>query len=512
MSVFVATASEAAARDQAAISAGTPSKELMRRAGECAARAIWSRFGDACERGVEVFTGPGNNGGDGWIIAFELQRLGASVVVDAVSEPVTLDAQWARAQGALASRPGLERPGVVVDALLGTGARGEPRGAIGGAVRRIAERQREGAIVMAMDLPTGLDATTGAATLAVRADFTAAFGTWKRGLLARRDLSGELVCLDIGLGDGTGPPDEAAMAIDATWTRRVIPPITADAHKGTRKRVMIVGAAPGMAGASILAARGAFRSGVGMVRCCAHPDSIVPLQASSPSATVLPWPAPDEQLDASDLRWPHGLLIGPGFGLGSDAVARARHWLEIWRGPVVVDADLLTLFAGDASALGARLRGRAAIATPHTVEAARLLGCAPDDVLADRYAAAAALADALEATVLLKGVPTIIASPGERTLVSARGTPVLGTGGSGDLLAGIVVTLLAQMERAHDAAAAAAFVHGRAAEIANAGRPVRGVTLDDVVNALGVAWRLDPDVLESHELAWLPAVGERPPA
>jgi NAD(P)H-hydrate epimerase len=509
MSVYVVTAAEAAARDQAAIAAGTPSQELMRRAGERAAHAIWGRLRSECDRGVQVLTGPGNNGGDGWIVARELQRRGARVAVAAAADPVTPEARWARASGSLVDTGSLDQPGVVVDALLGTGARGEPRGQVADAVRRIEALHARGTTVVALDIPTGLDAGSREAGLAVHADLTLSFGTWKRGLLSRRDLAGELLCIDIGLGEHAALADSAALAVDAAWVREVVPPIAASAHKGTRRRVMIVGAAPGMAGASVFAADGAFRSGVGMVRCCAHQASVAPLQAAMPQATVLPWPVAGGTLAAPDLQWPHAVLLGPGFGLGAGSHERATRWLETWRGRVVADADVLTLFAGDAPGLAALLGGRPAIATPHAVEASRLLGCPSDQVSRDPYAAAEKLSATLGCTVLLKGVPTIVSTPGARPLVVPRGTPVLATGGSGDLLAGIVVTLLAQTDRPHEAAAAAAFVHGRAAEVANAGRPVRGVTLRDVSEGLGAAWRLDDDPREEHELAWLPRVGER---
>ena len=512
MSVFVVTAAEAAVRDRAAIAAGTPSQDLMRRAGERAARVIWGRFTEECVRGVQVVTGPGNNGGDGWVAAAELQHLGARVAVDAAGEPATGDATWARRLADGVPTQSLERPGLVVDALLGTGARGEPRGAVAAGVDRIHGWRRLGAPVVALDAPTGLDVDTGRASEAVSADLTLAFGTWKRGLLARRDLSGELACVDIGLGEHADLDDGAALAVDAAWVRGVVPPLGALAHKGTRRRILVAGAAPGMAGASVFATEGAFRSGAGMVRCCAHPSSVAALQAAVPQATVLTWPAPGDSLAQADLQWPHALLIGPGFGLDAGARRRAEEWLSAWRGPVVADADALTLFAGASDAFRALLAGRPALITPHTVEAARLLRSSPDEVREEPYGSASALATVLGCTVLLKGVPTIVASPGARPLVVPRGTPVLATGGSGDLLAGIAVTLLAQTGQPQQAAASAAFVHGRAAEIANTGRPVRGVTLGDVVHALGGAWRLDDDPTAEHVLAWLPRVGERPPA
>ena len=205
---------------------------------------------------------------------------------------------------------------------------------------------------------------------------------------------------------------------------------------------------------------------------------------------------------------PDVLLIGPGLGPREQARASVTEWLSAFSGPVVVDADALNAFAGDEAALGDLLDGRAAIITPHPLEFARLIGVDVDTVLDERFEIGARLARALHAVVLLKGVPTVITSPEGTSLVSAAGTPVLAAAGSGDILGGIVATLLAQTGDPLAAAASAAWIHGRAAEIANAGRVVRGVTLDDALVALGQAWIIAP-----HEpgapLARLPRVGDR---
>jgi hydroxyethylthiazole kinase-like uncharacterized protein yjeF len=159
----------------------------------------------------------------------------------------------------------------------------------------------------------------------------------------------------------------------------------------------------------------------------------------------------------------------------------------MWRGPVVLDADALTLFEGDASALGALLDGRHAVITPHVVEFARLAGVKPDDVVRATFDVGRELARQLRCVVLLKGVPTAITSPDGRTLVSASGTPALASGGSGDALAGAAGTLVAQMDDALEAAACAAWIHGRAGELAGA-TGVRGSTISGVVDALSLAW------------------------
>ncbi|HEX4933638.1 MAG TPA: NAD(P)H-hydrate epimerase, partial [Gemmatimonadaceae bacterium] len=342
MTVRVVTADEGAARDASAIAAGIPSFQLMRRAGEGAARVLLERLPVARGRRALVCCGPGNNGGDGWIVAAALARGGMAVHVDQALEPRTPDAAAAReaALGAVSLGIPPEPVDLVVDALLGTGAQGTLRGAVAESAARIAAARAGGATIVALDLPTGLDATTGElARGAVHADLTITFGTVKRGQLLARGACGEVVAIDIGLGVHAGLADGAPPLVDARWVAQRTPAIAADAHKGTRRRLLIVGGDRGMAGAVALAARGALRSGIGMVKLCVHPDSLAPLQAVVPEATAVDWPTlgPDAPL----VEWPHVVLIGPGLGGGIAARARVTSWFEAWRGPVVLDADAL---------------------------------------------------------------------------------------------------------------------------------------------------------------------------
>jgi NAD(P)H-hydrate epimerase len=505
MYVPVLTAAQSAACDRLEIDAGTPSLELMRRAGERAARAVTERLPSECAHGVSIFVGSGNNGGDGWIVARELLGRGVRVAVHVIAPPATPDARAAASLVNVDDLSDIESPGVVIDALLGTGARGAPRDAIAAAILVIHRHKMQGATVVSLDIPSGMDATTGQCPAAVvHADLTLCFGSWKRGLLARRDFVGELVLIDIGVRAHLDEP--VPLSIDSREVRRTVPSIGALDHKGKRRKLLIVGASSGMAGASVLAARAAQRSGIGMLRFCAHPDSATALQAGCPEAVTTTWP-PGEPGDA-ELAWPDGLLIGPGFGVDAGARARVDAWLQHWRGPVVVDADVFTAFAGDAASLGSHLRGRPAVATPHVAECARVLGVSVDGVIADPNAAAARLATVQQACVLHPPVPTIVAEAEGRIGVVARGTPALGTAGSGDVLGGIVATLLAQRLEPFDAATCGAWIHGRAAEIAGTGRPLRGVTLADVITMIPESWRLGPEQLGEHERAVLPRVGE----
>ncbi|HSA54064.1 MAG TPA: NAD(P)H-hydrate dehydratase [Gemmatimonadaceae bacterium] len=510
MTVRVVTAAQAAARDSAAIAAGVASRSLMRRAGEAAAHVILDHLGERAARGVAVYAGSGNNGGDAWVVAGHLAGRGIPVRVRQVGDPRTDDARDARenARHAVSGDPPDGSEGVVIDGLLGTGARGEPAGEIAVVVDEIGAARSRGAAVVALDLPTGLDATSGMFGRAVAADLTITFGTIKRGHLVARGRCGAIVVVDIGLGPFADLEDGAPTLVDHAWVSSRIPAIEAESHKGVRRRVAIIGGARGMAGAAVLAARAAMRSGVGMVRAIVETPSLAAVQSAAVEATASTWPMSDAEIETQVSEYAHAVLVGPGLGRGADARHLLLRVLEIWKGPVVLDADALNLFASDLDRLAALLSGRPALLTPHLNEMARLVGQSPDEVLSQRFEAGRDLAERLGATVLLKGVPTVITSRSGECLVSAAGTPVLAAAGSGDVLGGIAVTLLAQNRDATTTAAIAAWAHGKAAEIANAGRRVRGVILDDVLAALGAVWSLRVPPPEPPVLAELPRVGD----
>lgn len=224
-----------------------------------------------------------------------------------------------------------------------------------------------------------------------------------------------------------------------------------------------------------------------MARAIVHPASVAPMQTTVPAALTRPWPESDADIEDSICDWAHAVVIGPGLGRAPDTRARVERILRAWRGPVLLDADALTVFEGDAQALGLLLGGRKAIVTPHVVEFSRVSGKSVDAVLDAPFDVGRELAETLGCVVLLKGVPTVLTAPNGRSLVSAAGTPALATGGSGDVLAGVAGTLLAQIDDPLDAAACAAWVHGRAGELAGS-RGARGTMIDDVVEQLANVW------------------------
>jgi hydroxyethylthiazole kinase-like uncharacterized protein yjeF len=513
--VLVADAAGARAADSAAIAAGIPSRALMQRAGAAAAAEIARRFPEEIRTGVVVATGAGNNGGDGWVVAAALHAVGVRV---RVVECLAVHTPDARAERAAALESGVAHEGdidglmrgteaLVVDSVLGTGLRADVplEGDAAKAVSGLIARQRRGAAVVALDVPSGMDATTGDDTAGLRCVLTLAFGTLKRCHLVSRTGCGEVVLLDIGLGAHAAAAGRAMLATPS-WFRAALPPIPADAHKGTRGKVAIVGGAEGMAGAVILAARAALRSGAGLVKCVIAPGSLRAVQEAEPAALAASWPENDEAITATIGDWADAVLIGPGLGR-----ERSRELVERvvrgFRGPVVLDADALNAFAGDVRSLATLLDGCPALLTPHPVEFGRLIGRDVHDVLAERFTLPAQLAAESGATALLKGVPTVVSSPDGQTIVVAEGTAMLATGGSGDVLGGIAATLLAQTRDPSRAGALAAYAHGRAASLVSA-RDVRGYTLDDVLLALPVVWSLAAPAPRPPVLAELPAVGE----
>ena len=507
MNVRVVTGEGAAARDSAAINAGITSRALMQNAGLAAAEVMIRRFGDALGGGVLVYTGPGNNGGDGWVVASHLAERGVPVRVHEVMESRTGDAYEVRAAAlksvALGDGDGSET--VIVDALLGTGARGAPSRGLADAVRTINQRRAAGAVVVALDIPTGVDATTGAGSLAVNADLTISFGTLKRGHLLARDICGAIAVVDIGLGKHADGGDSAPILANETWVANAIPPFDVDTHKGKRRRIVIIGGSRGMAGAVVLATRAASRSGIGMVRTLVEEPSLVPVQIAAVEATAATWPLNGSDL-SSLLDGCQAVLIGPGLGRSDEARRLLETVLEVWQGCTVLDADAITLFEGELTLLSAALARRPALLTPHVRELARLVGTTVEEVIKGRFDIAQDAAHVLGASILLKGVPTVVTGPTGDSMVSATGTPALATAGSGDVLAGIAATLLAQTGDPFRSGTAAAWIHGRAAEIANTGRPVRGINIHDVIDALGHAWRISSAQQPSPVLTELPAV------
>ncbi len=528
--VRVTTAVQSGARDHAAIAAGIPSFALMLRAGTHAAEVILRDMDERVQHGVALFAGVGNNGGDTYIVAAQLARAGIRVRLHAAGAPRTADAQRAARLAApfLVDGAPTGRERAVVDGLLGTGHAGALRGDITAACETLSDARARGATIVALDVPSGLNASTGEISDgAVAADVTVTFGTIKRGLLIARAYAGRVVLADIGLEHHAAAPDDAWIMPDDAMLARMLPSIAWDAYKSRRGQLALVGGAVGMAGAVVLASRAALRTGAGLVHNWIDIASVPVLQATVPQAIAHDWPdsfAPAADVthdvrsdtvhaDASDSPWGSALAIGPG--LGRDQRSRALLALALQQNahvPLLLDADALTLLSSHANAkpksvspsaadhhgdVAASLRvlsanGRVIVCTPHPGEFARMLGVAVPTDWQQRAEVLREFASRAAVTVLLKGTPTLIApADGGPLVVMARGTAALATGGSGDVLSGIIGALLAQGLDGPSAAILGATAHGLAAERATtlADGEIRGVTLEDVLDALPHAWQ-----------------------
>ncbi len=510
----------------------------MLAAGSVSAAVLLRDHAHRLAHGVAVFAGSGNNGGDAYIVAAQLARAGVRVRLVPSAPPRSDDARQAES---LARRESGTRLSVgdpdggerlVVDGLLGTGHRGDIRSPVAERCEQVEALRQGGAFVAALDVPSGLDASTGeGATGAVRAHLTLCYGSCKRGVLIARAQAGRILVLDIGLGKHAIGDDDAWQLADAGSLAARLPAIAWNAHKGGRGHLAIVGGAEGMVGAMVLATRAALASGIGLARAFVDDAGIAVMQAAVPQAITGPWGRPMSQsgvaggvsVSLGTVR-ADALVIGPGLGRGSQSRALLRSALDAHpNAPVVLDADALTIIAEGTGNSAHRLREwcgstRPIVCTPHPLEFARLIGRAVPAEWTSRDEAVREFAARAEATILLKGTPSLIVSPprigdGGGSLASVAvvaapyGSAVLATGGSGDMLAGIIGTLLAQGIDADDAALLGARVHGGAAEIVSTSQ-VRGYTLDDVMRALSESWaRLaHPDALPPGVLAEWPAL------
>lgn len=474
--------------DSAAVAAGVPGVELIENAGRAVAEAVRAHW-QPCP--VLVLCGPGNNGGDGFVAARLLAGAGWPLRVALLGELERFSGDaahhaglWEGAVESLAADPApswLAETGLVIDALFGAGL---TRPLDGAARTAVAAVKAAGPPVVAVDVPSGLSGDTGAVLgeTALRAVRTVTFFRKKPGhlLLPGRVLCGEVEVADIGIPESV--LDEIAPGtrenLPGLWAAR-FPRRRLDSHKYQFGHALIQGGEV-MTGAGRLAARAALRVGAGLVTLACGRDSLPIYAQSMPS--LITAPVEDDADFTELLRDPrrNAVLIGPGNGVGPQTQARALAALGAGKA-VVLDADALTSFQDRPSALFESIRG-ASVLTPHEGEFARLFpGLAGDKLTRAREAARQS-----GAVVLLKGADSVIAAPDGRAAINANAPPALATAGTGDVLAGLIVGLLAQGMNSFDAACAAAWLHGECAAAVGV-----GLIAEDLPDALpGVLRRL----------------------
>jgi ADP-dependent NAD(P)H-hydrate dehydratase / NAD(P)H-hydrate epimerase len=488
--------------------AGIPSLTLMEHAGRGVALRLVEEVLSGGPLPLLVLCGKGNNGGDGLVAARHLARLGhrPRTILLAAARALSAEAwaqlarareagltieevedgtAWERVRGSVDART------VVVDALLGTGVR---RAVDGLFARVIEDVNASGATVVAIDLPSGIDADTGAAPgPCMLAHRTYTLCRPKLGLVVEPGAShaGPFEVVDIGIPDEAVREERSDLAwFDGDEARRLRPPRPASAHKGSMGHLLGVAGSPGKSGAAILLARAALRSGVGLVTI-ATAKSVQPIVAAAQAEVMT---EPLGQRPTGEVRKllaaRDALAIGPGLGTSREARAAVRAIVAKLGKPAVVDADGLNAFE-PAPRRRLELKAGAAplVLTPHPGEAARLLRISSAAVQADRLRSARALAAATGAVVVLKGRLSLVASPKGAVSFNSTGNPGMATAGTGDALTGVVGALLARGLPAFDAARLATYVHGGAGDRAVERVGAEGMIAGDLIDALPLAWR-----------------------
>jgi NAD(P)H-hydrate epimerase len=454
------TTAEMGRADAAAIAAGVSGDALMEAAGGAVASALRQRWSP---RPTVVLCGPGNNGGDGFVAARHLRRAGWEVRVallgsrDALKNDAARNAQRWDSEVTALSPASLDGCELVVDAIFGAGLARPLDGVARATVEAIDALRLD---CVAVDVPSGLSGDTGSVLgAAPSCALTVTFFRLKPGhlLLPGRALCGETVLADIGIPDSSLDAIAPRTFVNGPelWLDR-FPWPKLDDHKYSRGHAVVVGGAE-MTGAARLAARGAMRVGAGILTVACAP-SVAPIYAAAlEGMLVRPVATEPEFTKLLDDRRKNAVLVGPGAGVNRTTRAIALASLAAGRA-TVLDADAVTVFADNPATLFAALKDAPALLTPHEGEFARLF-----DVSGDKLTRARAAAARAGATVLLKGADTVIAAPDGRAVVNRNAPPTLATAGSGDVLSGLALGLLAQGMTPFDAACAAAWLHGEAA-------------------------------------------------
>lgn len=460
---------------------GLSSSIIMELAGRQVA-VVARRMMETLHGPIVVVCGKGNNGGDGLVAARWLRHWGYNVaaVVWSSFDDLPGDAATALHAARMAGVPilmpaqafeALQNAALIIDAVLGTGVSGSARGQAAEAIKLINGASRP---VLAVDMPSGIGTDTGRVEgPAVRADVTVTFGLPKLGLFQfpGADLAGKMVVVDIGLAAAAVEAEQISTELTrSAMVKEWLPTYSRDAHKGTRGRVLVAAGSRGMTGAGALAGEAALRVGAGLVTVAAPEHSQPVIAAIRPEFMTLAIPESPEggfALAAADAflhraAKADALAVGPGLGTDAETQQFARAVVAGATAPMVLDADAIKAFAGRPELLADC--PVPLVLTPHPGEMAHLLGLSVEAVQADRLSAVRRAADVTKSVVLLKGAYTLIAEPGGEIYINPTGNRALGTGGSGDVLTGIIAGLLAQGLGAAEAAAAGAYMHGMAGD------------------------------------------------
>ncbi|TDA66958.1 MAG: NAD(P)H-hydrate dehydratase [Clostridia bacterium] len=490
-----------------------PSLILMENAGLAVVHAIRQELGpDLAGKRIWIFAGKGNNGGDGLVVARHLINAGAEVKIFLLARPEDLrgDAEVNyRVLRAMQATfyPVLEEKDVqradiallyadlIVDAIYGTGFKGA---ALGVPARVIELVNQTGKPVVAVDLPSGLEADTGKVNgPCVRATRTVTLALPKLGLVLEPGAGyvGQLTVADISIPCAlvTSQPLMREL-LTHSWCASRLPQRLPAGHKGDYGHVLVVGGSPGMGGAAVMAATAALRAGAGLVTLGVPAPLHQAVQLRALEVMSRPLPANGEGClsreavdDILTFKRASVLALGPGLSLHADSAVMVRELLPRLDCPAVIDADALNALSGHSEILPSLKQP--AILTPHPGEMSRLLGVPVARVQEDRLAVAQAAAQQWQVTVVLKGARTVIATPKGHIYVNPTGNPGMATGGSGDVLTGIIAALLAQGLPAEEAAACGVYLHGLAGDLAGQDLGMAGLTATSLIEYLPLAFK-----------------------
>lgn len=496
--------------DARAFERGVTSAVLMERAAGHLARGVVELAGHTYGLRVGILAGKGNNGGDGIAAARRLIDMGAAPIVHLVGGTEALSEDGIRELRAYRTVGGhmagsvdaaLGHADIAVDCLLGTGAKGELRSPLKEVAHALnAYRDGQGGRpqvrrlpVVACDIPSGVDADTGQVHgVAVRADLTMTLGAHKRGLWLwpARGCCGRLVLGELGIVEQDDRSGADAQVLEAADVAALVAPPPLESHKRTRGVVVVLAGSPGMSGAAILVARGAFAGGAGLVTVATGEVSLVTASVPEALTAKVDLADPDAAYEVLThaLAPADALAIGPGLGHDERVVKLIRRIVREVELPIVLDADGINAFRHEGDAL-ADHAAPLLVLTPHEREFGRLLEASVDSVWGQRMTLVPEKARAWGVVLVAKGPGTVIGAPDGRVWVNPTGSAALASGGTGDVLTGLTATLVAQRPEP-DSVAAAVWLHGAAGEVAEAKLTARPVTALDVAAAVPGALRV----------------------
>ena len=460
----ILSAAEMRAVDRRTIEAGIPGIVLMENAACRVVEFLAERFAPLEEQRILVVCGKGNNGGDGMAVArqIHLRYPKATLCVVFFCDPAEMKGEAAenyrmlQTAGALRQDLAANQPSVIIDALLGTGVTGPAEGrALDGihAINDVAQHFR--AKVVAVDIPSGLPTDSGEPTGEfAQADYTVTFTASKpcHVFPPNCDHIGELVVGQIGSPESFYADCKLEL-LEPSMFRELLAPRPPDGHKGTFGHALIVAGSIGKTGAAAMSGLGALRAGAGLVTVASDPAALGQISSHAPELMTASIAQLDEAAQGKTV-----MAMGPGLGRTSETEALVQRMLKDFVQPMVIDADALTSeIRGD---------GRVRVLTPHPGEMSRISGRSAAEIAKDRVGVARAFATERGVTLVLKGHRSVIAFPDGRAWINPTGSPAMGTGGTGDVLTGMIAGFLAQFPQQHDlAVAAAVYLHGLAGEI-----------------------------------------------